>query len=134
MSQESKTPKRPEELSSHQASYSEESFWDKVKGFAQKIGSTGLFYALVLYYMTLDDKVPLPQKAIIMGALGYLILPIDVIPDALLGVGFTDDIGVMLTALKAVRDNITSEHLKSAEAKLKEWFPGADVPSADFLG
>ena len=134
MSTGSEKPKKAEELSAHQSSYSEEGFWDKLKAFAQKIGSTGLFYALVLYYMTLDEKVPLPQKAIIMGALGYLILPIDVIPDAILGVGFTDDIGVMLTALKAVRDNISIEHLESAEAKLKEWFPNADVPSADFLG
>lgn len=129
----SESPKDPKELSGHSESYSEDSFWDKVKAFAQKIGSTGLYYALVLYYMTRDDKVPLPQKAIIMGALGYLILPIDVIPDAILGIGFSDDIGVMFTALKAVKDNITLEHLELAEAKLKEWFPQAEIPNSDFL-
>lgn len=129
-----KTRKEPQAIPAHGDSYSEEGFWEKVKGFAQKIGSTGLYYALVLYYMTLDDKVPLPQKAIIMGALGYLILPFDVIPDALLGVGYTDDIGVMFTALKAVRDNVSLEHLEAAEGKLKEWFPTAKVPSPDFLG
>ena len=133
MSKDKTTHEHTGSLPSHQESYSEEGFWDKVKTFAQKLGSTGLYYALVLYYMTLDDKVPLQQKAIIMGALGYLILPLDVIPDAFLGVGFSDDIGVMLTALRAVKDNITVEHLESAERKLKEWFPSVNTPNADFL-
>ena len=133
MSEDQSQKQDPIELSSHAESYSEDSFWEKIKGYAQKIGSAGLYYALVLYYMATDDKVPLPQKAIIMGALGYLILPIDVIPDTLLGVGFTDDIGVMLTALRAVRDNISLEHLEAAEQKLREWFPNAELPSADFL-
>ena len=131
---DSHDPNDPKIIPSHADSYSEDGFWKKVRAFALKIGSTGLYYALVLYYMTLDEKVPLPQKAIIVGALGYLILPIDVIPDAIIGVGFTDDIGVMFTALKAVKDNVTLEHLEQAEAKLREWFPNAEVPSADFLG
>ena len=117
----------------HNEAYSDEGFWSKVKGYAKKIGSTGLYYALVLYYMSVDENVPFSQKAIVVGALGYLILPIDVIPDALFGIGFSDDIGVMLTALRAVKDSITLDHLKLAEEKLKGWFPDVDVPSADFL-
>ena len=127
-------PQDPQEVSSeHASAYSEESFWDKVKKYAQKIGSTGLYYALVLYYMSRDEQVPFAQKAIIIGALGYLIFPIDVIPDALIGIGYGDDIAVMWRALQAVKDSVTEAHLKQAGETLKEWFPSVELPSSDFL-
>lgn len=135
-SKNSKTHKidaTPELSSGHADSYSDTGFWDKVGRFAQSIGSTGLYYALVLYYTLKDDAVPFAHKAVIMGALGYLILPLDAIPDALLGVGFTDDAGVMLAALRAVSGSVTPEHLSLAEEKLKTWFPHAKPAFKDVL-
>ena len=38
---------------------------------------------------------PLWAKTVIIGALGYLICPIDAIPDIIPGVGFTDDLVIM---------------------------------------
>ena len=119
--------------SRHANSYSDKGFWDKVGRFAQSIGSTGLYYALVLYYALKDDSVPFAHKALIMGALGYLILPLDAIPDALLGVGFTDDAGVMLAALRAISGSVTPEHLRLAEEQLKTWFPHAKPAFKDVL-
>lgn len=39
-----------------------------------------------------NEKLPVPLKALVMGAIGYIILPLDLLPDALLGIGFIDDI------------------------------------------
>ena len=73
--------------------YSDNRFWKKVERVAKKVGATVLLPVFTLYYMLQDDKVSLQHKAYIVGALGYFILPIDLIPDGILPViGFTDDI------------------------------------------
>ena len=59
-----------------------------------------------LYYMLQDEKVPLQHKAYIIGALGYFILPFDLIPESVLPIiGFTDDVAVMTFVLKMVKDS-----------------------------
>jgi len=123
----------PEPTPEHAASYSEAGFWDKIKSFAQKIGSTGLYYALLLYYMAQDPLVPAADKALIVAALGYLIFPIDIIPDFLLGVGYSDDISVMVMALKKLKSSIRDEHRAQATQKLREWFPRAEPADLSFL-
>ena len=84
--------------------------------------------------MLSDERVSLAHKTIIMGALGYLILPLDAIPDVMMGIGLTDDAGVMLAALRAVSSSVTPEHIRLAETKLREWFPSAQPALKDLLG
>ena len=38
-----------------------------------------------------NEKLPKPLKALVIGAIGYIILPLDLIPDAFIGIGFIDD-------------------------------------------
>ena len=106
----------------HSKHYSEKSFWDKLSSYALKIGGVGVYYALLLYYIMEDEETPISQKAIIMAALGYLILPIDVVPDVLFGVGFTDDIAVLMTAFKVVSQTLKPIHEVKAKKKYREWF------------
>ena len=127
------TPSAPEPTSEHAASYSEGGFWQKVRDYAEKIGATGLYYALLLYYMAQDPKVPATDKAIIVAALGYLIFPVDFIPDLLPFVGYSDDISVMVMALKKLRSSIRDEHHAQAAQKLREWFPNASPADVSFL-
>ena len=129
----SNLPAPPNATPEHSAAYSQEGFWTKIKDFAQKIGSTGLYYALVLYYMWEDPKIPATTKTLIIAALGYLIFPVDVIPDIMPIVGFSDDITVMVTALKTLKNSITSEHCEQATAKLLEWFPNAQPVDLSLL-
>lgn len=76
---------------------------------------------LQLYYLLHDKDVPLQHKAYIIGALGYFILPFDLIPEGLLPViGFTDDVAVMGLVLKIVKDSITPEIRAKADAKVME--------------
>ena len=101
--------------------YSDNSFWKKVERVAKKVGATVLLPVFTLYYMLQDDKVSLQHKAYIVGALGYFILPIDLIPDGILPViGFTDDIAVMTLVLKLVKDSITPEIKARANARVSE--------------
>ena len=101
--------------------YSDNRFWKKVERVAKKVGATVLLPVFTLYYMLQDDKVSLQHKAYIVGALGYFILPIDLIPDGILPViGFTDDIAVMTLVLKLVKDSITPESKARANARVSE--------------
>lgn len=101
--------------------YSSNHFWKKVERIAKKVGATVLLPVFTLYYMLQDDKVSLQHKAYIVGALGYFILPIDLIPDGILPViGFTDDIAVMTLVLKLVKDSITPEIKARANARVSE--------------
>ena len=101
--------------------YSDNRFWKKVERVAKKVGATVLLPVFTLYYMLQDDKVSLQHKAYIVGALGYFILPSDLIPDGILPViGFTDDIAVMTLVLKLVKDSITPEIKARANARVSE--------------
>ena len=101
--------------------YSDNRFWKKVERVAKKVGATVLLPVFTLYYMLQDDKVSLQHKAYIVGALGYFILPIDLIPDGIRPViGFTDDIAVMTLVLKLVKDSITPEIKARANARVSE--------------
>ena len=101
--------------------YSDNRFWKKVERVAKKVGATVLLPVFTLYYMLQDDKVSLQHKTYIVGALGYFILPIDLIPDGTLPViGFTDDIAVMTLVLKLVKDSITPEIKARANARVSE--------------
>ena len=73
--------KEPENIQTYSKHYNEKSFWKKLKGVAGKMGRKTTYYALVLFYTLQSPSVNLGNKTIICGALGYLILPLDLIPD-----------------------------------------------------
>lgn len=104
--------------------FSEEAFWDKLKGIFKKAGRELLEAALKLYYATRDPETPAWVKATAIGALGYLILPIDVLPDILPVVGLSDDLAVLVGAISAVSAHIKEEHIAQAQEKLNELFGG----------
>lgn len=49
-------------------------------------------------------------------------MPIDLIPDVIPGLGFTDDAATLVTIIKVVKNNITPEIENQAREKLAEWF------------
>ncbi len=93
-------------------------FWAKMTAVAARIPFAEDVVAS--YFCAFDRATPLRAKGILLGALAYFILPIDVIPDFILGVGFTDDAAVIATALAMVRRYMTPEHKLQARAKLEE--------------
>jgi len=103
-------------------SYSDKSFWKKVKRFAGAAGKEVVSKALVLYYVYSDPATPKWVKGIIVGALGYFIAPLDAIPDAIPVVGFADDLGALAAAAALVAAHVTKSHSDAARKKLGEWF------------
>ena len=55
------------------------------------------------------------MKAVIAGALGYLILPIDFIPDSVPGLGWVDDVAVLSIAMKVANRYIQASHKEQAQ-------------------
>lgn len=101
--------------------YSDTGFWDKVSDSAKSAGREAIEKALTLYYVMTDKGTSVANKAIAVGALGYFISPVDAIPDVIAGLGYTDDVGVMIAALTALSTSITDEIKKKSADKTKEW-------------
>ncbi|MCC6984201.1 MAG: DUF1232 domain-containing protein, partial [Bauldia sp.] len=72
------------------------------------------------YYCALDPATPARVKAVLLAALAYFVVPIDVVPDFLAGIGFGDDIAVLFGALTTVRSHIRPEHREAARRALAE--------------
>lgn len=111
-----------EENSGYAKDYSDNNFWDKVKKFAAAAGKEVLGKALQLYYTMQESNTPLWAKAIIIGALGYFISPLDVVPDVLVPFGYVDDLGVLTAAVATVATYITEDIKAKVEIKLQDWF------------
>lgn len=111
--------------------YSEQSFWEKAKAYASSIGRTTLENAATLYYVGIDPNTPVWAKGLITGALGYLIFPLDAIPDMAPLVGYADDAGAIAMALASVAMCITKGHRAAAKKKIEDWFGPVDEPAPD---
>ncbi len=72
------------------------------------------------YYCALDPATPPRVRAILLGALAYFVLPLDAIPDLLAGIGFTDDVSVLVATLALVQAHIRPAHREAARHALAE--------------
>lgn len=107
--------------------FSQPEFAEKISRIAKRAGAKLVYAALILYYTLQSDKVSKSDKAIIIGALGYMISPLDVIPDAIPIAGLTDDLAVLLFVLKKVWTGIDPEIVEQARKKLTKWFDDEEI-------
>ena len=107
--------------------FSQSEFTEKIARIAKRAGAKLVYAALILYYTLQSDKVSKADKAIIIGALGYMISPLDVIPDAIPIAGLTDDLAVLLYVLKKVWTGIDPEIMEQAKSKLSRWFDEDEI-------
>ncbi len=104
-------------------------FWEKIARVARWIPFSEDVVAA--YYCAFDSKTPFRVRGTLLAALAYFILPTDLIPDIILGLGFTDDAAVIATAIALVRSHITPEHRDAARKALDGDRPGEpDQPDA----
>ncbi len=102
--------------------YSEDNLWDKVRENVSSIGLTVIYKAFQLYYVAQSDSCPMKVKAGIIGALGYLISPLDLVPDFIPVVGYSDDALAIAFALAAAQMYITDEVKQKAKDRTREIF------------
>lgn len=93
-------------------------FWKKVKTAANRIPF--MDEVVASYYCAMDPETPSRVRVTLLGALAYFILPLDSLPDFIIGFGFTDDIAVLTAAFAAVRGSITDAHREAAQKALAE--------------
>ncbi len=111
-----------EDIKKHEEQFSDEKFWTKIQKFSKKAGTSVVYAVLLLYYTLQKPEVPKKVKATIVGALGYFILPLDVIPDFAIGAGYADDLSVVILALAQVALYIDDEIKMKAKNKLQDLF------------
>lgn len=104
--------------SGYKDKYSEKGLFEKIGKFAAKAGKKVVFDALKLYYAMKMGKLNAGQIAMVVGALGYFISPIDLLPDPI----FIDDAGVLAAAVAAISACSDPEVVAAAEEKMSEWF------------
>jgi uncharacterized membrane protein YkvA (DUF1232 family) len=75
---------------------------------------------LAAYYAVLDRNTPTAVRATLVGALAYFIVPLDFVPDLLLGLGFTDDAAILFAALRMVAGAVKEEHREAARRWLRQ--------------
>lgn len=111
--------------------FSQSDFVEKISRIAKRAGAKLVYAALILYYTLQSDKVSTANKALIIGALGYMISPLDVIPDAIPIVGLTDDLAVLLYVLKKVWGDVAPEIQEKAKQRLSKWFDEDEIEEAN---
>ena len=108
-------------------------FIEKISRIAKRAGAKLVYASLILYYTLQSDKVSVKDKAIIIGALGYLISPLDVIPDAIPIAGLGDDLAVLIYVLNKVWGDVSEDVKEKAKSKLSKWFDEDEIKEIDNL-
>lgn len=92
-------------------------FWSKIRGTLGKISFVE--EAVAAFYAATDPLTPGWVKATLIGALAYFVLPFDGIPDFIVALGYTDDLAVLLGAMRAVGSHVTEAHRERAREALR---------------
>lgn len=114
------------ELARYEGSYTAGGFKDKLAKYGKILGAELVYKAVQLWYVLQKPDVPASTKAVIMGALGYLIAPLDFLPDMTPVLGYSDDVVAITFALLKVQGYIDDDE-KAKSQKLVAKIFGDDV-------
>ena len=105
--------------------------WDKLKTYALQAGRVATKPILTFYYVMQDSENTTLEKALIYGAIAYVVIPADFLPRKVLGLlGILDDAAVIAYVYKKISNKITAEITNLVENTLDHWF-GAEVIAVD---
>ena len=92
--------------------------WRKLARMAARITFADTLVAA--WYCATDPLTPTHARAVLLGAIGYFLLPADAIPDVIAGIGFTDDASVLAAVVSTFARHLTAEHRARARQRLDE--------------
>lgn len=95
-----------------------ETFWRTTRRAARHVPF--MEDVVAAYFAALDRKTPTRVRGTLLAALAYFVLPLDMIPDFLIGFGFTDDLAVLTAAITAIQGHIKPAHREAARAALED--------------
>ena len=110
------------DLEKYSDQFSEEGFWKKLGKIANAVGTKLIYTALLLYYAYRRKETPAWARSVVLGVIGYLLAPIDLIPDLTPFLGYTDDMGVLALGLATIAGYINEDVKVKARTKLYLWF------------
>ena len=97
--------------------------WDGIKSFARKAGRTAARPVLLLWFVMRSDSTPRKDKLMILAAIAYVVLPIDLISAKRIPIiGWIDEVTSIAVAVQKMADRITPEIEREADAVLDRWF------------
>lgn len=96
-------------------------FWAKLRRFAGQVPFVEDIVAG--YYCALDPATPMRVRGMLLAAIAYFILPFDLVPDILAGLGFADDAALVTAVLALVSAHITATHRAAAARALDKELP-----------
>lgn len=102
--------------------YSAPRFWDKLARAARKAGREVVEKALWLYFAAQRPETPKWARLTVYAALGYLIMPLDAVPDMAPAAGFADDLGVLAVAVTTIAAYIDAGVKARTTQVLARWF------------
>jgi uncharacterized membrane protein YkvA (DUF1232 family) len=97
--------------------HTERRFWQKLRRHARRLPFVDQL--LAAYFCAIDPATPLAARAVLYGALAYFVLPFDVIPDWILGLGFTDDAAVLAAAVRSILPHMKESHRARARQAIR---------------
>ena len=101
--------------------------WDKLKTYALKAGRVATKPILTFYYVMQDSETTTLEKALIYGAIAYIVIPADFLPRKVFSLlGILDDAVVIAYVYKKISNKITAEITNLVENTLDRWF-GAEA-------
>lgn len=109
-------------LAKYKSRFSLKTWWNFLPAQAKRMGHKAVYSALLLYNAYQQPDTPHWAKSIILGALGYLLTPIDALPDLTPILGFTDDLGILSFGLVTVACYVDQDVRQTSRTKLTSWF------------
>jgi len=94
-------------------------FWPKFRRVAAKIPFARDL--LAVWYSARDDATPIQAKGVMLAALAYFVLPTDMIPDIIPGIGFTDDAAVLFALFNVLGRAVKPRHKQAAADTLRRF-------------
>ena len=104
-------------------------FWGKLKRVAGNVPFVDDLVAA--YFCAMDPATPMRVRGMLLAALAYFIMPIDVIPDIVVGLGFADDMALLTAVVGLVSANITPVHRAAAARALDKDLPDTNAHGQD---
>lgn len=123
--------RKPNDIEKYQENYSENKLLSKLSSAAKWAGAKVIYAVLLLYYVLRSPNISATDKSKIYGALGYFILPTDLVLDFIPMMGYTDDMAALLWALHTVMNNLTPEIKQQAKDKLADLLGTVDDKKID---
>jgi uncharacterized membrane protein YkvA (DUF1232 family) len=111
--------------------FSENELLQKIGKLGKSIGATVLYPVFLLFNLLKSGDINLKEKAMIIGTLGYFILPVDLLPDAIVGVGYADDAAALTAAVTALASCITEDIQNESKEQLCKIFGEFDEKALD---